>query len=106
MKRFQTISIMGPRSLSNPNEEFTQTLLRSHQVCIICPRPTLEYIDNIRMKFVEGCGISNCIVVDPLEMAHGLYQSIVYQNSIGNTFPIIYLDVLTESQPIDNLQKS
>ena len=106
MKRFQTISIMGPPSLSNPNEEFTQTLLRSHQVCIICPRPTLEYVDNIRMKFVEGCGISNCIVVDPLEMAHGLYQSIVYQNSIGNTFPIIYLDVLDESQPIVNLQKS
>jgi hypothetical protein len=104
--KFQMISIGNASNIETPHEAFTQNLLNTKSLCIICPHPIYPFIDNIKMKFVEGCGVSNCILIDPYEFAHGTYQSLINHRDHGNLYPIIYFDTNCEEQQRQCLEKS
>ena len=75
---------IGNSIISYPSYNFTNTLIQNKSIILIANYPILHYMDNIRMKFIEGCGINNCILVDPYEFAHGYYQSMKMSNNKYN----------------------
>ena len=76
---------------SLPSENFTKNLIKKRSLLIIVPSPIKDFIDNIQMKFVEGCGILNCIVCDPYEFAHGKYQALEFCKHNNNQIYSIIL---------------
>jgi hypothetical protein len=84
-----------------PGVEFLQTLLSHRRICLLADYPMYNYLDNIRMKFVEGCGIDMVQLIEPVELAHGTYQCLEGQRLQDNKTVFIWFtgmdnEVLTE----------
>ena len=79
-----------------PNTDFLQTVLRHQRICLLVDYPMNNYLDNIRMKFVEGCGFDIVQLVDPYELVHGTYQCLEGQRLSGNKYAIIWFNNETD----------
>ena len=84
-----------------PNNEFTECLVEHKNLCIIATYPVLEFLNNVKMKFVEGAGITNVILISNHEFAHGTYQSICNQSA---RYPIIIIDNNLSKESSKNLK--
>lgn len=72
-----------------PLDSFTDNLVKHQKLVLITKHPFIGFLDNIRMKFVEGCGIASTLLVDNLEFAHGLFQSLCFQKMVRDEYNFI-----------------
>lgn len=86
------------RGLNQPSEKFTTCLKKNRSLILVVSSPLIHFIDNIRMKFVEGLGLDNCIVVDSYEIAHGLYQTMEYNRNNGKDYSVIIFNSIENNQ--------
>ncbi len=95
--RLEQLCLFGHSILPQPSENFTSCLIKNKCLAIICNYPILHYMGNIRMKFIEGCGIDSCLLIDPYEFAHGCYQCLNMARKSNKVYPIIILDEIHDT---------
>ena len=88
-----------------PSVNFLETLLDNQRLCILADYPMYRYLDNIRMKFVEGCGFDTIQLVEPLEFVHGTYQCLENQRLLGRQTVIIWFNNETSQDVTDKLDR-
>lgn len=79
-KLYSSLSITDKKL---PDGSFFKSLKQSTPIIILTSEPTLAYIKNLVNKLEEGAFFSSIRCADYLEFAHGIFQNMEYQRSIG-----------------------
>jgi hypothetical protein len=75
-----------------PDLDYFSSLMISPAICIITNYPMLHFMDNIKMKFIEGCFFDRIMLVEQREFIHGTYQLLETKRREGEIYHFIWFD--------------
>lgn len=88
-----------------PNYNFFRNLIDKKSLCLVSSFPILSFLENIRMKFIEGCFFDKVLLIEEREFVHGTYQLLENKRDNKDIYNIIWFNNEVNLELKDKLTK-